>query len=244
MSDASKIRDNWPCLTCPVRDAGFCGTLLGQHSADNSVHARPDWQDFRAARPNEGICARGEDSEHLYVLCGGWAFRFVQLSDGRRQTLRFLLAGDLFSAVSLFAERIHFSVQALTQLRFARFKRDEVRKRLAANAALSTALATSCIAEDIANGELLLALGRRSAEERIAYVFLHLMRRLAQTNVIRENRYPVPLRHQQIAAITGLTPVHVSRILTIFRDRGLCRLSDGILQVDDVFELERIGSVK
>ena len=90
----------------------------------------------------------------------------------------------------------------------------------------------------------MLALGRRSAEERIAYVFLHLMRRLALSNVIRENRYPIPLRHHQIAAVTGLTAVHVSRILTIFRDRGLCRLSDGTLEVEDVFELERIGSVK
>ena len=70
----------------------------------------------------------------------------------KRDNVRFLLAGDLFSAVSLFAERFHFSVQALTQARFARFRRKDVRERLAANAALSTALATSCIAEDIAAG--------------------------------------------------------------------------------------------
>ena len=152
MSDASKTKDHWPCFTCAVRDASFCGALLGQHSAEDRVRTRPGWQDFRVARPSEGICARGEDSEHIFVLCEGWAFRFVQLSDGRRQILRFLLAGDLFSAVSLFAERFHFSVQALTQARFARFRRKDVRERLAANAALSTALATSCIAEDIAAG--------------------------------------------------------------------------------------------
>jgi CRP-like cAMP-binding protein len=158
--------------------------------------------------------------------------------------VRFLLQGDLFSAVSLFAERLHFSVQALMQVRFARFRRRDVAEKLAADAALQTAWATSCIEEDDGAGELLLALGRRSAEERIAYVFVHLTKRIAASNVIRENRYSFPLRQQHVAALTGLTAVHVSRVLTIFRDRGLCRLSGGILDVEDPVELERIGGVK
>lgn len=236
--------DSWPCNACSVRDAGFCGVLLGRHSAENRLRGQPVWQDFRVARPNESILARGDTSEHVYVLCEGWAFRFLQLSDGRRQIVRFLLLGDLFSAVSLFAERLHFSVQALMQVRFARFRRRDVAEKLAADAALQTALATSCIEEDVGAGELLLALGRRSAEERIAYVFLHLTKRIAASNVIRENRYSFPLRQQHVAALTGLTAVHVSRVLTIFRDRGLCRLSGGILDVEDPVELERIGSVK
>jgi CRP-like cAMP-binding protein len=238
------MADDWPCSTCPVRDAGFCAALLGQHSQETRAHTRPDWQDFGGARPSETILVRQEASEYVYVLCEGWAFRFLQLSDGRRQTLRFLLAGDLFSAVSFFVEKLNSSVQALTQIRLSRFRREAVKEKLAANSALSQALAASCVAEDAGAGELLLALGRRSAEERIAYLFLHLIKRIASRNVIREQRYPLPLLQQHIAEITGLTPVHVSRVLGHLRDLGICRLSGGILEVLNFAELERMGAIR
>jgi len=61
--------------------------------------------------------------------------------------------------------------------------------------------------------------------------------------VIREQRYPFPLRQQHIADAVGLTPVHVSRVLSLFRERGLVVLSDGVLQVFNLPELERIGSL-
>ena len=33
-------------------------------------------------------------TSHLFTVYSGWAFRFKSLSDGRRQILNFLLAGD------------------------------------------------------------------------------------------------------------------------------------------------------
>jgi CRP-like cAMP-binding protein len=87
-------------------------------------------------------------------------------------------------------------------------------------------------------------LGQRSAEERIAQLLLHLMQRIAARNVIREQRYPFPLRQQHIADAVGLTPVHVSRILSLFRERRLLELSEGFLKVINLPELERIGSLR
>ena len=85
--------------------------------------------------------------------------------------------------------------------------------------------------------------GQRSAEERIAYLFLHLMQRIAARSVIREQRYPFPLRQQHIADAVGLTPVHMSRVVSLFRERGLVELSDGVLKVFNLPELQRIGSL-
>jgi CRP-like cAMP-binding protein len=90
---------------------------------------------------------------------------------------------------------------------------------------------------------MIAALGLCSAEERIAYLFLHLMRRIAARNVIRGDRYPFPLRQTHIAEAVGLTPVHVSRIIGTFRDRGIADLSDGVLEVLDMCELRRLSSL-
>ena len=42
----------------------------------------------------ETLIHEGQADGPLYTLLQGWAFRFKTLSDGRRQILNFLLAGD------------------------------------------------------------------------------------------------------------------------------------------------------
>jgi cAMP-binding proteins - catabolite gene activator and regulatory subunit of cAMP-dependent protein kinases len=222
---------------------GFCGALLGEPAEESHVHQATSWQQHRSARAGDQVAARNQISDDVFVLCAGWGFRFFQLPDGRRQILNFLLPGDLFSATSVFEQRFHFSVNALTEIQVSGMRRAEVQARLAINPGILTALANSCATETQAADELLTALGRRSAEERIAYLFLHLTERIAARSVIREQRYPFPLRQQHIADAVGLTAVHVSRVLSLFRDRGLVELSDGVLQVFNLPELQRIGSL-
>jgi CRP/FNR family transcriptional regulator len=187
------------------------------------------------------IATRNQISEDVFLLCDGWGFRFFQLPDRRRQILNFLLPGDLFSATSVFDERFHFSVKALTEIQISGMRRAEVQARLATNPGILTALAKFCIAETEAADRMQTALGQYSAEERIAYLLLHLMQRIAARSVIREQRYPFPLRQQHIADAVGLTSVHVSRIFGLFRERRILALSEGVLQVFNLPELERIG---
>lgn len=233
---------DWPCVTCPNRKFGFCGALL--HSSEETpFQQKPNWQHYRAARSGEQIIVRNQVSEDVFVLCDGWAFRFFQLSNGRRQILNFLLPGDLFSTVAVFEERPNFSAQALTEARLSGFRRSEVQARCANDPRMITALAESCAAETDSADGLMTALGQRSAEERIAYLFLHLMQRIAARSVIREQRYRLPLRQQHIADAVGLTSVHVSRVIGLFRDQGLIEFSSGVLQVLNLPELKRIGSL-
>jgi CRP/FNR family transcriptional regulator len=232
------------CVTCPNRESGFCGTLLGTASADSKSERRYDWQHFVAARAGAQIAVRNQVSNDVFVICAGWAYRYFQLSDGRRQILQFLLPGDLFSPATIFENAFHFSVKALTEVRVSGFARSEIREKFAANPGVQSAIASFFIAETRDAAELLTALGQLSAEERIAHLLLHLMQRIAARNVIREQRYPFPLRQQHIADAVGLTPVHVSRVFSLFRDRYILALSEGVLKVFDLPELERIGSLK
>ncbi len=157
--------------------------------------------------------------------------------------MNFLLPGDLFSTVAVFEERLNFSAQALTEARLSGFSRAEVQARCIADSRMITTLAKSCATETCNADELMTALGQRSAEERIAYLFLHLMQRIAARSVIRDQRYRLPLRQQHIADAVGLTPVHVSRVISFFRDQGLIEFSSGVLQVLNLPELKRIGSL-
>lgn len=232
------------CVTCPHRETGFCGTLFGSSSEASKAGRQPSWQHFLSARGDEQIIVRNQAYDDVFVLCAGWAFRYFQLADGRRQILKFLLPGDLFSSMAIFEGRSQFSVKALTEAQVSGFARSEIGAKCLANPSVQSAIANSCIADNRDATELLTALGQLSAEHRIAYLLLHLMQRVASRNVIREQRYPFPLRQQHIADAVGLTSVHVSRIFSLFRDRRILTLSEGVLQVFNLPELERIGSLR
>jgi CRP-like cAMP-binding protein len=234
----------WPCNVCPLRSLGFCGALLGGEPGEAALDAQPDWQDFGTGRIDEVVVEHSEPTDHVYVLCEGWASRFLRISDGRKQILDFMLTGEIFSSVSLFAGKLPYSVEAAGPVRYSRFKREAVLGRLPSNLALSSALGTACLDEQTRIGESMFALGQRSAEERIAQMLVGLAGRIMQRHVVRDHRYPFPLRQRHIAEMTGLTPVHVSRVLGTFRDRGLCRLSEGMLEILDPAAMAKLGAVR
>ncbi len=178
-------------------------------------------------------------------MCQGWAIRFVQLSDGRRQILSVLLPGDLFSTTSFCREKLHFSVQAVTNVRFSRFERADLKKRVVASTDILSALAMVCAAEQQDMDELSTALGRGTAEERIAHLIVRLVDRLStHSGIGPDHRYPFPLRQTHIADITGLTSVHVSRVISEFRRANYLQLSKGFLVLRDRTALQRIGRLQ
>lgn len=229
-----------PCATCPRNNTGFCGAILGSEETAGS-NKSSDWQYHSVIPASKPVLASHEVSPDVHVLCHGWAFRFLQLPDGRRQILHFLLPGDLFSTSSIFQDRAHVSVKALTTIQVSAMNRVEVQARIMANfSKAAPAIARLCSSQIEASDKMIAALGLCSGEERIAYLFLHLMRRITGQTVIREERYPLPLRQQHVAEAVGLTPVHVSRILGSFRERGIVDLSNGILEVLDMRALRRL----
>jgi CRP/FNR family transcriptional regulator len=240
----SEIPNAMLCVNCASRASGVCEALFGSNSENLQGDRQLGWQHFITARADEQIASRNQISDDVFVLCAGWAFRYVQLSDGRRQILKFLLPGDMLSSTAFFERAFDFSVKALTKVQVSRFARSEISARYAAGPDVQVAVANSVIADAHDATELLTTLGQCSAEERIVHLLLHLTRRIAERNVIHEQRYPFPLRQQHIADAVGLTPVHVSRVIGLLRDRHLLDLSEGVLTVTNLPELERIGSLK
>ncbi|QDP27030.2 Crp/Fnr family transcriptional regulator [Bradyrhizobium cosmicum] len=236
------MKDISPCATCPKSGtSGFCAAIFESTVPAEST-GKSDWQHHLVVPAGRQLLTANQTSPDIYVFCAGWGFRFLQMPNGRRQILGFLLPGDVLVG-SLLHERLHFSVKALTAIQVSTMKRTEVQARIAMNVHILWAAAECCANEVRTADETIAALGQFSAEERIAHLFLQLMKRIASRNVIRDERYRVPLRQQHIADAVGLTPVHVSRVLSTFRERRLADLSNGVLEVFDLRELQRLGAL-
>jgi CRP-like cAMP-binding protein len=222
----------------------FCAAVLGPRTKSAAHVSATGWQRHDKAEASEVVVARGDPCRHLFVLCQGWAARYIQLQDGRRQILSILLPGDLFSATVLH-DRLHrFSVRAITDIHFSRMDRDHIMDRVAADPEITRTLCSLASTELQTSDQLNTALGRCSAEQRLAYWFLHLSNRMKVDSGGRSGRYVMPLRHQDLADMTGLTPQYTSRLVKTFRDDGIVDWREGSLQILDQEKLERLGQLK
>lgn len=77
------------------------------------------------------------------------------------------------------------------------------------------------------------SLGRRSARERIAHLFCELMMRLAGAGCQSGDSFDLPLTQEEIGDTTGLTAVHVNRVLQGLRNDGILTLNEQRLTVFD-----------
>jgi CRP/FNR family transcriptional regulator len=195
--------------------------------------------------PARRIVCRGRDLVDVVpTICDGWAASTVTLSNGGRQILSFLLPGDLVSTTLLFEASPQLVVEAITDVRYRTFNRKELKATLLGHPNLFDTLSKVWIEEKMRSDQLLVGLGRRSADERIAQLILSLRERLDRRGLVHGATFEFPLRQHHIADAMGLTPVHVSKILSEFRRSGLIELNDRSLTLLDPVRLEHIATVR
>jgi CRP/FNR family transcriptional regulator, anaerobic regulatory protein len=247
-SDQPRSRAESPLLQS-FQISQFSQVLLGNDAAVDEgqpalAYLRPLRCIYDTARMRQNIYFSGEFIEDVLLICEGWAFKYRQLSSGKRQILSFLLPGDLVSGTAAFQDTLPFSVQTLTNVRYCKVKRSDLKARLTSDPTLFDALADILVAECREFGELLTDLGLRTAEERIAGLILRLMRRLNVHEPDAPKTFEFPIRQQHIADATGLTPVHVSRVFADFRRRNLVELGGGMLSILNHAEFQRLGALR
>jgi len=237
------VSEKSACPVCAALDSLVHSELSSVSSPLLWPGRLPPQRDQQAARPRQTIFQPGETLDGVQIICDGWAARVSRLSDGRRQILSFVLPGDLVSTRSLFAGSLNFYVEAITAVRYACYRRAEFIAKLAAEPNLVMALIRINLAEKDEADRLAADLGRRRAEERLARLFLQLMARLEIRGLVRDQSFALPLRQQHIADATGLTSVHVNRVIGALRGDGLIELAHGVLKVTNLAQLRRLADL-
>jgi len=89
--------------------------------------------------------------------------------------------------------------------------------------------------------EWVVNVGRRDAQTRVAHLLCELLLRMQAADLTREHGYVLPLTQAQLADATGLTPVHVNRVLKALREQGLISLEARSLRILDLDKLKNVG---
>ncbi len=166
----------------------------------------------RPLKAGEDLFRLGERCDLIYHLLDGWVFLYDLLEDGRRQILHFALPGAL---LGLYSDSVAvYGAQALTDAVVGVIPHENLGPLLDEHPGVGLRLAWMVWRERNLAYEHLSSVGRRSARERVARSLLELFVRFRmQWPSHRTDEMHLPLTQEHIADATGLTNVHVNRIL-------------------------------
>jgi CRP-like cAMP-binding protein len=176
---------------------------------------------------------------HSTLLLDGFAGRYKDLSDGQRQIMEIHVGGDFIDLHAFVLKQLDHDIGAMTPVRFGLVPHEALRRITETHPHLARMLWFSTLLDAAIHREKILSVGRRSAVGRIAHLFCELYVRMKIVGLADEGSYRLPLTQTDLADASGLTSVHVNRMLRKLRDDGLLTFRGGEVVIHDWERLQR-----
>jgi CRP-like cAMP-binding protein len=106
---------------------------------------------------------------------------------------------------------------------------------------LGAALLWSASRDEAMVVEHLVSIGRRSAIERTAHIFVELAERMSLVGLATETEFKCPLSQFVLADALGLTSIHINRVLRQLRELGMLTLRKGTVKFHDLDGLRKLA---
>ncbi|HEX6783446.1 MAG TPA: Crp/Fnr family transcriptional regulator [Sphingomicrobium sp.] len=180
------------------------------------------------------VISEGDKPRHVHLVLDGWACRYKQLPDGKRQIVSLFVPGDFCDVNVYILRAMDHSIGAITRLKVAMITPEEMNALTTERPRITQALWWHELVTAAVQREWTLNLGQRSAYERLGHLLIELYMRLAAVGRAHDGRCDFPLTQNDLADATGLTSVHVNRTLQELRRDGLIELERRQLQILDL----------
>lgn len=202
---------------------------------------RTSVSDIREHPEGRALVRTGTTLSVSILLVDGIVCRYKDLADGQRQIMELHVAGDFVDLHGFLLKQLDHNVGAMTPVRVALVSHDALRGITETHPHLGRMLWFSTLLDAAIHREKILSIGRRSALARIAHIFCELLVRLRIVGLADDRGYALPLTQADLADVTGLTSVHVNRMLKKLRDENLLTFRGGRVTIADWERLQRVA---
>lgn len=180
------------------------------------------------------IIREGDKPVGVNVVLEGWAYRYKQLPDGRRQIVSFFIPGDLCDTNVFILKEMDHSIGSITRVSYSQILAPEFEELMARSPCITAALWWHELVTAAIQREWTTNVGQRTAAERLGHLFCEMFIRLRVVGLVDGNSCDWPLTQYDLADSTGLTAVHVNRTLQELRRLQLIELHGKRLTIPDL----------
>ncbi len=229
------------CAYCVVRRIGMC-RAYGEGEGLDLSRLEAAHLPVRVYEAGDIIYRQGEISDHVFNVISGWVDLHQDMADGRRQISQFLFSGAVFGlkpkGVTFSHGATAITTASICAIPTARV--DDLRRH---SPAFNEHFIWMLERENHRAVEALTIIGQGASLERVARILWCLASKLsALTAVPAGTAIRVPLTQRLIADATGLTAVHVNRVVRRLREQRVVDFHDGVMVVDDPRRLAAFAS--
>lgn len=212
------------CSECPVRELTLFKNVPEERLDDIQRHRKE-----QIIVPAKSVIFREDDVHgYVYTLFSGWGIMYKTVNNnGKRQILRFILPGDLIGYQANAGGIMSHSVAAITETVFCVFSHEDIKQMLRQDSALAVRLVEMESRDMSLCQSHLMAAGRKTARESIAFLLMELYYRvrlqLPGSFFPATNTIDFPITQEDIGDAVGLTKIHVNRVIKqLIKDELIC----------------------
>jgi CRP/FNR family transcriptional regulator len=224
------------CRACEARHKGVCGALNAKQLTELAKHTTKHKYDA-----STGLVSDGAKVERYANIMSGVIKLAKLTTDGRQQIVGLQFAPDFLGRP--FSQISDFDVEAATDVRVCSFPREVLNKLTQESPELEHRLHAQTLKELDEARDWMLALGRKSAAERVAGFLCFIAERINPDMDLDQGpvRFDIPLKRADMADFLGLTIETVSRQITKLRQARVIEIENNRTVI--IPELETLRKV-
>lgn len=184
----------------------------------------------------------GDRFDYIYAIRSGSVKTAVQAPDGRMQITGFHIPGELLGLSALDAGRYSCEARALETTSVCKVEAERLEALAQSIPSIQYQMLKIMSGHIRRDEDLILLLGKRSAEERLAEYLLGLSRRFASRNY-SPTEFRLSMSRGDIGNYLGIAEETVSRILSRFQQAGIVAIDRRQVRLLDLGQLEATARI-
>lgn len=241
MSSDQSCKKDANCNECTVRSRALFGAI-----DESDIKPTQKYRDkHRYFSKGDILHNEQEKIDYAFTVYSGCLILYNHLKSGDRQILRVALPGDFVGFSRNQKGQLPYSIQAATDVRICMFLDLSIKKMIKEQPEIAKRLIDLQLNDAVLCQQRLLNLGQKTATQSLAYLIMELYSRIrVQYPKIFDSELGAtffPLNQEDMGDTLGLTKVHISRVVTAFKEQGLIECGHKKLKVLNEEKLSRIG---
>lgn len=231
------------CSTIACNDCGIyslCHTVGGDADLsllDVMVRNR------RTFKRGEFLYRIGEPFKAIYAIRSGSIKTSILTDDGRAQVTGFHIAGELLALNAIVTNHYTCEACALETTSVCEVPFERFEELCEISPGLQYQMMKVMSSEILHHQQLMVLLGKKNAEERMATYLINLSYRFARRNY-SPLQFNLSMSRSDIGNYLGLAEETVCRILARFQDEGLIITRRRQVQINDLARLQAVANTK